>query len=486
MKHIILVFLFSLIITANLVAQSDNHPYKPEWSDLDARPVPQWWTDAKFGIFIHWGVYSVPAFSKVGEYAEWYWHSLRSGKKEYVDFHNKNFGPLFSYADFIPKFKCELFDPDQWANVFKHSGAKYVVLTSKHHEGFCLWQNEQANQSWGRPWNSVDAGPGRDLLGDLSAAVRKEGLKMGIYYSLYEWYNPLYQSNVPLYVKDHMVPQFKDVVTKYAPSVIFSDGEWDHADTTWKSQQLLAWLYNESPCKNDVVVNDRWGKNTRHLHGGYYTTEYGSGMPDASHPWEENRGMAYSYGYSRTENIEDYNSSQKLLYMLIDIVSRGGNFLLDIGPTADGRIPVIMQERLLDMGKWLDVNGAAIYASKTWKNTCQWSKGKIEDAERGEYKTKYEIMKLTIDPDPGMAVKDIFFTVKSDTLYCICPKYPAGKMIIKDVQSTGKTAISMLGNTGQLKWKQVGKNIEVQVPAINPSELPCQYAWTFRVTGIKP
>ena len=381
-------------------------------------------------------------------------------------FTTRTIGPLFTYADFVPKFKAELFNPDQWADVFKNSGAKYIVLTSKHHEGFALWQSKEANKSWGRPWNSVDAGPGRDLLGDLTTSVRHAGLKMGIYYSLYEWYNPLYNTDVPLYVKDHMMPQFKDVVTKYAPSVIFSDGEWEQADTTWKSQQLLAWLYNDSPCKDEVVVDDRWGKNTRHKHGGYYTTEYGSGMANATHPWEESRGMAYSYGYSRTENFDDYNSSQKLLYMLIDIVSRGGNFLLDIGPTADGRIPVIMQERLLDMGKWLKVNGEAIYGTKTWKNTCQWPKGEVQDAERGEYKVKYEIMKLTVDPDPGKAAKQIFFTSKSDTLYAICPKYPAGQLVIKDVQSTRKTTISMLGLDKKVSWKQRGNDIEVNVPEL--------------------
>jgi alpha-L-fucosidase len=485
MKRIIVIALLLSILSIRLFAQTSSHIYKPEWADLDQRPTPQWWSDAKFGIFIHWGIYSVPSFSKVGEYAEWYWNSLKEGKPDYVNFHNKNYGPLFTYPDFVPQFKCELFNPDQWAGIFKESGAKYIVLTSKHHEGFTLWQSQEANRDWGRPWNAVDAGPGRDLLGDLTASVRKAGLKMGIYYSLYEWYNPLYKTNVPMYVKNHMTPQFKDVVTRYSPSVIFSDGEWDHADTTWKSQELLAWLFNESPCKNEVVVNDRWGGNTRHHHGGYFTTEYGSGMADAAHPWEESRGMAYSYGYSRTENAEDYNSAQKLIYMLIDIVSRGGNFLLDIGPAADGSIPVIMQDRLLGMGQWLKVNGEAIYGTKTWKNSCQWSKGEIKDAERGEFMIKYDIMKLTLHPDKGMAVKEIFFTRKSDTLYCITPVYPSGKLVIKDTQAGKKTRVSMLGLSQDLKWKQSGNNIEIEVPGLTPSNSPCENAWTFRITGIK-
>ena len=136
----------------------------------------------------------------------------------------------------------------------------------------------EASKTWGRPWNAVEIGPKRDLLGDLTTAVRAKGLKMGIYYSLYEWYNPLYLSDKPRYVSEHMTPQFKDVVTHYKPSIIFSDGEWEMASADWQTESLLAWLYNESPVKDEVVVDDRWGKDTRHKHGGYWTTEYTPGM----------------------------------------------------------------------------------------------------------------------------------------------------------------------------------------------------------------
>ncbi len=226
----------------------------------------------------------------------------------------------------------------------------------------CMWPSANANAAWGRPWNSVDAGPKRDLLGELATAVRrKPGMHMGFNYSLYEWFNPLWLTNKPAYVTEHMHPQFKDVVTRYSPDITFSDGEWDLTSAEWKSPELLAWLYNESPCKDTVVVDDRWGKECRHHHGTYYTTEYGAGMKDASHPWEESRGMAYSYGYNRAERIEDYKTAQEFVLTLVDLVSRGGNFLLDIGPCADGTIPPVMEERLLQMGDWLSVNGEAIY-----------------------------------------------------------------------------------------------------------------------------
>ena len=190
------------------------------------------------------------------------WDNARSKQhhKETVDFHNRVFGPTFSYYQFAPMFKAELFDPDEWAAIFKQSGAKYVALTSKHHEGFCMFQSAEANRDWGQPWNAVDIGPKRDLLGDLSTAVRKAGLKMGFYYSLYEWFNPLWLNDHKLFVDKHLFPQFKDVVTRYKPSIIFGDGEWDMTSAEWRSPELLAWLYNESPVKDDVIVNDRWGK----------------------------------------------------------------------------------------------------------------------------------------------------------------------------------------------------------------------------------
>jgi alpha-L-fucosidase len=309
---------------------------------------------------------------------------------------------------------------------------------------------------------------------------------MGLYYSLYEWFNPLYKTDVNLFVDKHYIPQFKDVVTRYRPSIIFADGEWEHPSTTWRSEEVLAWLFNESPVRDEVVVNDRWGKETRHRHGGYFTTEYGSGLPDAAHAWEENRGMAHSFGYSRTENIADYNTAQQLVLMLVDIVSRGGNFLLDIGPTADGRIPVIMQERLLQLGQWLSVNGEAIYGTQPWRVTTQWSAGQIRDAERAQHKAKYDILKLTVDPDPGHAVKEILFTRKGATLYAITPRFPRGPLTVKGVQLAPGAEVTLLGHGTPLRWRQAGGAVIVELPPIAPDELPTEHAYTFKLTNIRP
>lgn len=461
--------------------------YEPKWESLDKRPAPAWYLDAKFGIIIHWGLYSVPAWGAPKTYSEWYWNYMHDRKADSVwwQFHKKYYGESFDYPDFAPMFKAELFDADQWADIFCRSGAKYIVPTSKHHDGFCLWPSTNANLAWGRAWNAVDAGPKRDLLGELATAVRKkEGMKFGFYYSLYEWYNPLWLKDHNLYVTQHMHPQFKDLVTRYSPSIIFTDGEWDLTSAEWKSEELLAWLYNESPCKDEVIVDDRWGKETRHHHGGYYTTEYGAGMKDDSHPWEENRGMGYSYGFNRAETIDDYRSARELILMFADLVSRGGNLLLDVGPTADGRIPVIMQDRLLQIGDWLKVNGEAIYGTRHAGRECQWTSGERPQQGYKDYKQEYNLMdQVGQAPKGNKAVKQMFFTKKADALYAITVGWPGSQLVIHHIQASPQAEITLLGVPGALQYKIDGQDLVVQVPPLTGDQLPCQYAYAFKIPG---
>ncbi len=460
--------------------------YEPKWESLDKRPCPQWYLDAKFGIFIHWGVYSVPAWGAPKEYAEWYWNHIADKKPDNVwwQFHRKNFGENFEYQEFAPRFRAELFDPDQWADIFARSGAKYIVPTSKHHEGFCLWPSAEADRTWGRPWNATAVGPKRDLLGELGEAVRKRGFKYGFYYSLYEWFNPLWLKDRPAYVTQHMHPQFKDVVSRYRPAIIFADGEWDLPSADWKSEELLAWLFNESSCRDEVVINDRWGKETRHHHGGYFTTEYGAGLKDDTHPWEESRGMAYSYGYNRAESIDDYKTARELILVLCDLVSRGGNFLLDIGPTGDGRIPVIMQQRLLEMGDWLKVNGEAIYDTRYAGRPCQWSEGTRPGQQYGEFRVKYDLMEqIGSQPHQGKAAKQLFFTRKPGALYAITTGWFAPEITVRNVKVPPTAAISLLGVEGNLKYRIRGQDLIVDIPALTPDQLPCRYAYTIKIPG---
>lgn len=434
--------------------------YTADWASIDSRPVPQWFTSAKFGIFIHWGVYSVPSWAPVGKqysiyskYAEWYWNRLVNDSTNvgtaFRQHHLAVYGPNFKYADFAPQFKAELFNPNDWADLFVASGARYVVLTSKHHDGFALWPSAQ---SW--MWNSADVGPHRDLAGDLSKAVKAHGLKMGFYYSLYEWFNPLYHTNVNRYVDEHMLPQMKDLVSRYKPDILWTDGEWEAPSSTWKSPDFLAWLYNDSPVKDVIAVNDRWGKETRGHHGGYYTTEYDL-VDNAStkdkkifHSWEECRGIGGSFGLNRNENLADYATARELIKTLIEKVARGGNLLLDIGPAADGSIPVIMQQRLTEMGKWLKINGDAIY------DTIEWEQA------------------------PDMKNAGVFFTRKGNDLYVLCTDDRIHTISIAGIRQT--TLVSLLGSD-----LSVAHTYKKRILTITPSPAAhAEYAAVYKLKNV--
>jgi len=347
--------------------------YQPTWESIDRRPIPPWFGEAKFGIFVVWGPYSVPSWVDRG-YAEWYWKRSQRRGSAVQKFHHRVYGKDFPYERFAEMLTAELWDPDAWAGLFARSGAKYVVTTANYHDGFCLWPSPYSKTKTTDKWNAAVVGPKRDVLGELFAAGRKRGLKMGIYYSLYEWYHPLWLTDRARYVTEHLHPQFKDVVTRYKPHFIFLDGEWEQDCRAWRSLELAAWLYNESPCREYVVTNDRWGK-VRGRHGDVFESEYGGGRMAPTHPWQEDRGIGRSYGYNRKEGIDDYDSEYELIRMLSRVCGNGGNFLLDVGPTADGRIPVIMQDRLVRIGQWLKVNGEAIYGSKAspfWPRRLPW------------------------------------------------------------------------------------------------------------------
>ncbi len=480
-------------------AARNSKRYDATWASVDSRPTPGWYTDAKFGIFIHWGVYSVPAFAPVNAknqtpYAEWYWHSLTNGMKSTrADedgaatwaFHKRTYGADFQYFNFAPMFRAEFFDPDRWADLFVASGARYVALTSKHHEGFTLWRNAQANRAYNRLWNSVDIGPKRDLLLDLTEAGRRKGLQMGIYYSLYEWYNPLWLSDKKRFVSEHLFPQFKDVVTHAKPAIIFSDGEWELPSEDWRSPELLAWLFNESPVADSVVIDDRWGKDTRHKHGGYYTTEYTSGMQQSGHPWEESRGMGFSYGYNRNETLTDYHTERQLVLMLIDIVSRGGNLLLDIGPRADGGIPVVMEERLKQIGEWLNPNGESIYGTHSLPRPAQWSAGAVPHVEQKDFMSEYNISKMVDHPPPGYAHIEAFFTAKNEIVYAILPHWPDGDFILNEFTAAPDAKITLLETGDPIASHAEGKQITIKLPSALRWRIPSRPAYVLKMQGIK-
>ncbi len=487
MKKIILLTIFCLSL---LFAETK---YQPNWESLDSRPMPEWFTDAKFGIFIHWGPYSVPAWSPKGTYSEWYQYWLQNKTlfgngnftgTEVYDYHKKTYGPHFSYYNFGEMFTADLFQPDDWAKLFEEAGAKYIVITTKHHDGFCLWPSEIANDR-GFVWNSAQCGAGRDLIGELTASIRETDIKLGFYYSLYEWFHPWWQSDKPRFVKEHYHPQFKDLIESYQPDLIWGDGEWDMTTDDWKSLDLLTWLFNESSVKDKIVINDRWGSETRKKHGGYFTTEYEAGTK-FDKPWEECRGMGFSFGYNRNEDIEDYNSPQSLILMLADIVSNGGNLLLNIGPDHRGRIPVIMQERLKQMGKWLAINGEAIYGTTPWIKPCQWTYGKKDYKPEGHYISGDFILKTTVNPDRGYARKEVIFTSKGNDVYAICPVYPREELVINGLTLPENGQVTFLATQQRPEWKNIDGNLHIRMPQFVPEILNNEmtYAYVFKISGI--
>ena len=351
-----------LLIATLLVSNLLSAQVQPTWESINERGYPQWFSDAKLGIFIHWGVYSVPAYASLEGYAEWYYRGLMTNDDRRA-FQERVYGKDFRYEDFAPMWKAELWNPDEWAELFKRSGAKYVLLVSKHHDGFCLWPSQYAPN-----WNSVDVGPHRDICGELTNAVRKQGLKMGFYYSLPEWTNKLHRwyedpdENIGTYVDKHMIPQFKELITRYKPSVLFSDGEWRNSAEQWHATELISWYYNT--VGKDAIVNDRWGDGGQH---GFRTPEYSAGITLTDRPWAECRGLGRSFGLNRNEPLDNYLTSDELIQHFCVLVAAGGGMTLNVGPAADGKIPLLQQERLLDLGKWLEINGEAIYGSRPYK-----------------------------------------------------------------------------------------------------------------------
>ncbi|XP_031562279.1 alpha-L-fucosidase-like isoform X2 [Actinia tenebrosa] len=340
--------------------------------------------------------------------------------------------------------------------------ARYVVFTSKHHEGWTNWGSK-----WSWNWNSVDNGPHRDLVGEIASSLRQNtNITVGLYYSLYEWFNPLYLQdkkngfNSTFFIKDKILPELHEIVNKYKPEYIWSDGDWEASDAYWESKAFLAWLFNESPVKDSVVVNDRWGAGCMCHHGSVFTCSdnYNPGVL-VKHKWENAMSMdKMSWGYRRNATqLAEYNTIQELIGQLVTTVSCGGNLLLNVGPTADGRIIPAFQERLLQIGEWLNVNGEAIYGTKPWR------------------------------AQNDTLTKHIWYTSKESVTYAIVLEWPdSEKLELGQPITTEETEITMLGYPGYFKWTtpQSGKGIIIDIPIIPFNKLPTKWAWTFKILNV--
>ena len=415
MKNLIRITAVFLLVCFQIQAQelSEEELIKR----INDRETPTWFKEAKLGIFIHWGLYSVPAYGGKESYSEWYLRGLQVGDSLRTNFMKNTYGQNFTYKDFATLFRAELFNPDEWADLFKRAGAKYVVLVSKHHDGYALWPSK-----YNRNWNSVDTGPKRNIVGELTKSVKKKGLKMGLYYSLSEWNHPLHRwytdphDSIGKYVENYMIPQFKELIGTYKPSLIFADGEWYNTAKQWHAAELIDWYYNlVGP---EAIVNNRWGHG---IDVGFLTPEYSAGIQVTDRAWSEVRGLGRSFGLNRNENLEAYGTSKELIQRFVQTVANGGGMILNVGPNADGQIPLIQQERLVQLGDWLKQNEKAIYGSTPYV---------IKEEEK-------EVSKTRIDPNidfnwvrnsPMKGIKEDRFSINWKG-YIVAPK--SGKFMIE-------------------------------------------------------
>ncbi len=365
-----------------------------------ARSMPagaEWFADAKLGIIVHWGPYSVPAWADdtvverglpVGlAYAEWYWYQQTLLPDGPVGTHHREtYGEDVLYDDFLDRWHAERYDPEAWMDLFSRAGAQYAVLTAKHHDGWALFDSAASRR------DTVDDGPHRDLVRGFVDAARHHDMHVGLYYSLMEWFHPAYTADhgsqhlggsdllvpkldprnpytgapVPYrgydepvddYVRDHVHVQVDELLYGYQPDLLWCDADWDvPADAYW---QLGGLLDDYRSSGRTVLVNDRCA-----LPGDYTTLEYAPSIEPQDRYFEATRGLGTSFGYNANETSEDLLTGDEAIALLVDVVAKGGNLLLNVGPRADGAIPQMQQERLVALGDWLEVNGEAIYGTR--------------------------------------------------------------------------------------------------------------------------
>ena len=437
----------------------------PSWEEIDALPLAPWYDEAKFGIFLHWSAFSVPALCS--EWFEEYWRS-ESGPcgAKLAEIVNATERPGFSYQEYASRFKAELYNATDWSKLFAEAGAQYVVLTSKHHDGYCMWDSSDVPTTW--QWNVMDVGPRRDLLGELASAVRavnspqtSRKLKFGVYHSMYEWFNPLYMKDrenkfqTNDFVTMKTLAELRDLTLKYQPEVIWSDGDWEAPSDYWQSREFLKWYSERVPTG---VWNDRFGNDSLCKHGSFFTCadHYVPGHL-VTKKWENAMPIDKgSWGYNRMASLEEYLSTKELIHSLIETVAFNGNLLLNVGPSADGTISPIFADRLMGIGRWLSVNGAAIYQTQPWK-VCQ----------------KEEAF-------------GVYYTRADERLYAHITKWPSGsKLSLKCLEVNGQKEMKMLGTSKPVKFEvSPGNGTLVHLPQLTPDVIPCEHAWVLEVISV--
>lgn len=479
---------------------NQNGNYQGTLESIERHPTPEWYRDARLGIFYDWGPYSIGGYGEKGwnraRYPDWY---LNRMYHEYAAYHKATWGEDFHRDDFITLFNAEHFDAEEIVELVKMSGARYIVPFSKHHDGFCLWDSEYTMR------DAVDMNPHRDLTAELVEACRKEGIPHGFYFSVEEYEYPLIGRNDSLMirywsegmapdtaltcnregevlgafhsdlhnrmlsgkipVKDFItqliVPQAREFIDKYDPDILWFDGEWSRPAGYYRTPEIVAYFYNRAEGRKKVASNDRLGKGTREGHGDFYTSETDEVVERLDEPWEENRSMSESYGFNRSDSLGNYLTADELVEMLVRIVAKGGNLNLMVNPDGSGKVPEIQMTLLGELGRWLSVNGEAIYGTRPYEVTC-------DNTQLGQ---------------------PVWYTMSKDSLfgYAIVLDWPRSETFIcAGANIVWESEVTMLGYDKPLEWVDVGRDkwgLSAKVPPEmlgNPAARPCDYAWVLK------
>src|SRR5271157_312980 len=473
---------------------SHEGPFRPDWESLQKYEVPEWYKDAKFGIFIHWGVYSVPAFGN-----EWYPRNMYRPESDEYKHHIATYGPQdkFGYKDFVPMFKAEHFDPAAWAELFKKAGARYVVPVAEHHDGFAMYDSGLSD------WTAAKMGPHRDVIGELGKAVRAAGLHFGVsshrvehdffmgvgrkiqsdvndpqyaaFYGpaqtgVFKWGTPV--GNDFTYVSsawtNDWLARSAELVEKYHPDIVYFDWWIGQNSIRPNLTRIAAFYYNSSLKYGDHVGVINYKGFAMQERSAVLDIERGQLGDIRPLYWQTDTSVSNkSWGYIKDDT---FKSPQFIVHQLIDIVSKNGNLLMNIGPRSDGTIPEAVQQVLLDVGAWLNVNGEAIYGTRPWRTY-------------GEGPTKPTVGSFHDTDITNYTAEDFRFTTKGDVLYAIGLGWPTkGEAVIRSLALTlgsGQVrSVALLGSDAKLQFEQRAEGLHVQLPA----QPPAKYAYVLRVT----